>query len=147
IDGGQTCDTVGVLSPVVDMISSLEVMETLKYLTGNHSKLRNTLYTADIWFNRHYEIKILEPDPDCPTCQKNIYPALKQQTSDFETVLCGRNTVQIHQKSKLDLKGWSQKLGRVATVKETPFLIKAQMSDGIQFVLFPDGRVLVQGTE
>ena len=147
IDGGETCDTVGVLSPVVDMVSSLEVIETLKYLTQNHSRLRNTLYTVDMWLNKHYDIKLSKPDPNCLTCQKKIYPALKLRTSDLETVLCGRNTVQIHQKTNIDLKEWSQKLKKVATIKQTPFLIKALLSEDIQFVLFPDGRVLVQGTE
>src|SRR5690625_2176876 len=34
-DNGQTCDTVGVISPAVDLVSSMQVTETLKYLTGN----------------------------------------------------------------------------------------------------------------
>lgn len=144
---GQTCDTVGVLSPAVDMIASLEVMETMKYLTGNQAQLRNTLHTVDIWFNKHYDMKLSQIDPNCQTCQKQTFPDLKRHSTDSETVLCGRNTVQIHQRSNLDLNDWAKKLGSVATVKQTPFLIKVQLTAGIQFVLFPDGRVLVQGTE
>lgn len=144
---GETCDTVGVLSPVVDMIASIEVMETLKYLTDNNSHLRNTLHTVDMWYNRHYDLKLTQTDSNCPTCQKQLYPALKLHTSNLETVLCGRNTVQIHQKSTINLKEWAKKLQHVATIKETPFLIKAQLSHEMQLVLFPDGRVLVQGTE
>src|SRR5690625_2431969 len=34
-DSGQTCDTVGVISPAVDMVSLMQVTETLKYVTGN----------------------------------------------------------------------------------------------------------------
>lgn len=145
--GGETCDTVGVLSPAVDVVASLEVMETLKFLTGNDSALRNTLHTFDMWYHSRYDMKFGPPDTECPTCQKQIYPALKTYTADIETVLCGRNTVQIHQKTRFDLKEWSNKLKKVATIKETPFLIKAQLQGSIQFVLFPDGRVLIQGTE
>lgn len=147
VGDGQTCDTVGVLSPAVDVVASLEVMETMKYLTGNYQSLRNTLHTVDLWFNKHYDIKLSHTDPNCHTCQKQIYPALKQRSTDLETVLCGRNTVQIHQLEQLNLKDWAKKLGPIATVKETPFLIKAQISEDARFVLFPDGRVLVQGTE
>lgn len=144
---GQTCDTVGVLSPAVDIVASLEVIETMKYLTGNDQALRNTLHTVDLWSNKHYDIKLMRTDPDCLTCQQQTYPALQKKVTDVETVLCGRDTVQIQQHDQLDLKEWVKKLDPVATVKETPFLIKAQISETIQFVLFPDGRILVQGTE
>ena len=94
-----------------------------------------------------FRSKILKSDPNCRTCQKQVYPALEKQTANLETVLCGRNTVQIHQKSELNLKEWANKLQYIATIKETPFLMKAQLSKEMQFVLFPDGRVLIQGTE
>ncbi|ASK63191.1 thiamine biosynthesis protein ThiF [Virgibacillus phasianinus] len=144
---GQTCDTVGVIAPAVDMVSSLQVTETIKYLTGNEKVLRNTLRTFDIWVNNQYDINLSKPKKDCPTCQNREFPSLRRKAEDEETVLCGRNTVQIHQRKALDLKKWQKKLMPVASVKQTPFLLKAQFDDEISFVLFPDGRVLVQGTE
>lgn len=48
---GQTCDTVGVIAPAVDMVASNQVTETIKYLTGNSGAMRNTLRTFDIWYN------------------------------------------------------------------------------------------------
>lgn len=146
-DAGQTCDTVGVIAPAVDMVSSIQVTETIKYLTGNTKALRNTLRTFDIWYNNQYDIKLSKVKEGCPTCQKKEYPALTRVIQDQETVLCGRNTVQIHQKSTLDLLKWNEKLSRLATVKQTPFLLKAAFEQGITLVLFSDGRVLVQGTE
>ena len=144
---GQTCDTVGVISPAVDMVSSMQVTETLKYLTGNKDHLRKTLYTFDLWFNYQYEIKLSNVNPDCPTCQQHYFPSLQKHASALETVLCGRNTVQIHEKKEMDLSIWEERLNRVAATKRTPFLLKAELDHHIQFVLFPDGRVLVQGTE
>ncbi|WP_430785262.1 ThiF family adenylyltransferase [Virgibacillus flavescens] len=144
---GQTCDTVGVISPAVDMVSSLQVTETMKYITDNEDALRNTLRSFDIWYNEQYDIKFGKPKTDCPTCQKNDYPALKTDTLNKEIVLCGRKTVQIHQKSSFQLEKWKAKLSTVAQVKQTPFLLKAAFSEGISLVLFKDGRVLVQGTE
>lgn len=144
---GQTCDTVGVIAPAVDMVASTQVTETIKYLTGNTDALRNTLRTLDIWFNNQYDIQLSGPKPECPTCQKKEYPALKKEAQDQETVLCGRNTVQIHQQSTLDLGKWTKQLSGVAAVKQTPFLVKAAFEQGITLVLFSDGRVLIQGTE
>ncbi|WP_010530993.1 ThiF family adenylyltransferase [Lentibacillus jeotgali] len=145
--GGQTCDTVGVISPAVDMISSLQVTETLKYLTGNQQALRQTLKTLDVWHNHHYDMKLTTPDPECPVCLNHEFPALQKIAQNEETVLCGRGTVQIHRKAGMNLEQWESKLGQVANIKRTPFLLKAALEDGIHFVLFKDGRVLVQGTE
>src|SRR5699024_10890710 len=96
-DSGQTCDTIGVIAPAVDIVSSMQVVESLKYLTGNKAHLRNTMRTFDIWFNYQYDMKFPKADPDCPTCRRFVYPSLHRQAADHETVLCGRNTVQIHQ--------------------------------------------------
>lgn len=145
--GGQTCDTVGVISPAVDIVSSYQVTETLKYLTGNKHHLRNTLKTVDIWFNQQLDMKFSAPNPDCPTCQMKEYPALHKKAQDHEMVLCGRNTVQIHQRPAMDLAEWERRLSPIATTKLTPFLLKAEPDNRISFVIFPDGRVLIQGTE
>ncbi|HLR66458.1 ThiF family adenylyltransferase [Virgibacillus alimentarius] len=146
-ESGQTCDTVGVIAPAVDIVSSMQVTEVFKYITGNKAHLRNTLQTYDIWYNQQYEMKFPSPDPKCPTCQHAIYPSLQRKATENETVLCGRNTVQIHQKSNMDLKKSEKKLARVAKTQLTPFLLKVQFNNEINFVIFPDGRVLIQGTE
>lgn len=146
-ESGQTCDTVGVISPAVDMISSLQTTETLKFLTGNKNNLRNTLKTVDIWFNQQYDMKLSNPDQNCRTCQKKEYPALQRTALDSEVVLCGRDTVQIHHKSRMDLENLEKQLAKVATVQRTPFLLKATFNKTINLIIFADGRVLVQGTE
>lgn len=144
---GQTCDTVGVISPVVDIISSLQVTEALKYLTGNLDALRGTLQTIDIWGNQSYDISLQSKDSACPVCTHDTFPALERSPSSDTSVLCGRNTVQIHQKQSIDLAQWGKQLSSIADVKQTPFLLKAHVDAQKEFVLFPDGRVLVQGTE
>lgn len=144
---GQTCDTVGVISPIVDMISSYQVAETLKYLTGNIKSLRQTFRTMDIWHNRNFDVKLTKQNKNCLTCQHEKYPALERTSQRHETVLCGRNTVQIHQQDELDLAKWEKRLSPVAKTSLTPFLLKAEFNGQITFVLFSDGRVLVQGTE
>ncbi|MDY0405574.1 hypothetical protein P5G51_009360 [Virgibacillus sp. 179-BFC.A HS] len=131
----------------MNMISSLQVVETLKYLTNNETSLRNSMHVIDVWQNRQYDMRFGKPVSACPTCQTQQYPALKALAKDEEVVLCGRNTVQIHHVSKLDLGEWEQRLKKVATVQRTPFLLRAKPNDEIDFVIFPDGRVLVQGTE
>ncbi|WP_368652083.1 ThiF family adenylyltransferase [Ornithinibacillus sp. 4-3] len=147
VNNGQTCDTVGVISPIVDLISSNQVTEALKYLTGNEDYLRNTLQTIDLWHNQFYEIKFSKSMVNCSTCQKEEFPALERQAHEQNISLCGRNTVQIHQRDAFELNELAVILEKIGTVQKTPFLLKVQIDNQIQFVIFPDGRVLVQGTE
>ncbi|PWA13574.1 thiamine biosynthesis protein ThiF [Pueribacillus theae] len=144
---GETCDTVGVISPIVDIVSSYEVTEALKYLAEDHHKLRNGLISIDVWQNRTHVIPFGEAKQNCPTCQRKEYPALKIDHEEIATSLCGRETVQIKAKQSFLLNEWSNRLKPIADVKETPFLLRVQLKEGERLVLFPDGRVLVQGTE
>jgi len=144
---GETCDTAGIIAPVVDMVASYQVTEAMKYLTGNIEALHGMLKTFDIWSNQHYDVKLTEPKQGCPTCQENQYPFLRDdQEGDF-VAMCGRDTIQVHTNESLDLPLWEEKLSHVATTKLTPFLLKAKLDDVHTLVLFPDGRVLIQGTE
>lgn len=144
--GGQTCDTIGVISPIVDIVASYQVVEAIKYLV-QAKKVRNTLLTLDVWNNHQYELKYKQPKKDCPACQLKQYPALSPEEKESMTVLCGRETVQIQKEGKFDLTEWSERLEKVGTIKKTPFLLKVELTEGERIVLFPDGRALVQGTE
>ncbi|MGO4887168.1 ThiF family adenylyltransferase [Anaerobacillus sp. MEB173] len=144
---GQTCDTIGVISPVVDIVASFQVVEALKFLVGDQSAQRTSLLTFDVWKHHMYEMKFSAPKQDCPTCQRKEYPALTAQAEDQITSLCGRETVQIQIGETLDLELWAERLKVVAQVTKTPFLIRAELPEGERLVLFPDGRTLVQGTE
>ncbi|GAE33457.1 ThiF family adenylyltransferase [Halalkalibacter akibai] len=143
---GQTCDTIGVISPVVDIVASYQVIEVLKYLVNDHEALRGTLRSFDVWKNHQFDLKMDTPKVGCPTCQTKQYPALTIE-EDHVTTLCGRETVQIQRKEKINLQTWADRLAGVSDIQLTPFLLRVQLSEGERLVLFPDGRVLVQGTE
>lgn len=145
---GQTCDTVGVLSPLVDIVASLEVTACLKLLTGNAADLPEQLMTFDLWQNHHFSVKLGTPDDQCPTCRLKQFPSLNSSGRDRVTTLCGRETVQITHTSPYDLDAWTERLEPlVKSVKKTPFLLRALLHEGETLVMFPDGRTLVQGTE
>lgn len=144
--GGQTCDTVGVISPIVDIVASFQAVEALKYLVEARESLRNSLLSLEVWRHQLFDMKLPGPKPDCPTCGTKRFPSLEigEQTT---TTLCGRETVQIHSGRRLDLRAWEQRLSALCRVNANPFLLKALLPEGETIVLFPDGRVLVQGTE
>lgn len=144
---GETCDTVGVLSPIVDIIASYEVAETLKYLVGDENNLRHSLLTIDIWENRTYEMTFKRAKENCPTCQTQSFPALSRMEETRVASLCGRDTVQIKANQPFSLDEWEKKLEKAAKVTKTPFLLRVDLPEEERLVLFPDGRTFIQGTE
>ena len=104
---GETCDTVGVLSPITDIIGSFEAMEAMKILVG--AETNPNLEQLDIWDNSFLQMDISEgKNPECPTCVHHQFDFL-DRSSNLQasyTTLCGRDTVQINfrQKAELDLK-------------------------------------------
>ncbi|WP_274365640.1 ThiF family adenylyltransferase [Paenibacillus thermotolerans] len=143
---GQTCDTIGVISPVVDIVASYQSVEAIKYLVGARSAMRRGLLSIELWQHQVFEMKLPPVKADCPTCGRNMYPALEIDANPV-AVMCGRDTVQIQGAKPLELDQWEQKLSKVCRVSRNMFLLKADVTDKEKLVLFPDGRVLVQGTE
>lgn len=147
---GETCDTVGVIAPVVDIIASFEAAEALKLLVGAHDEVRKGLLSIDIWNNMIQEIGWGRPRNHCPSCQLREFPALEIRDEQQITSLCGRETIQITPRgnTRWDLEEWTARLSRVGHVQKTPFLLRFQAeAERLKLVLFPDGRVLIQGTE
>src|SRR5271157_4303011 len=71
----ETCDTIGVLGPIVNLIASLEVAEALKLLSGNANSLHGRLMSCDVWSGRLQSIQP-ERNPECRTCARREYPYL-----------------------------------------------------------------------
>ncbi|MFC3040740.1 thiazole biosynthesis adenylyltransferase ThiF [Virgibacillus xinjiangensis] len=146
---GATCDTAGVISPIVQLIVAHQSAEALKILTGNHGALRKQLISYDIWSNQQSAIDVgaLKED-SCPSCgQAPTYPFLDYESQTKTAVLCGRDTVQIRPASreKRDLQKVASKLSQTAEVRHNEFLLSFK-KDPYRFVMFQDGRVLVHGT-
>jgi adenylyltransferase/sulfurtransferase len=147
VDGeGQTCDTIGVIAPIVDIVASFQAVEALKYLVEATSAQRHGLLSLEIWQHQIFNMKLSEPKSDCPTCQLKQYPSLQNIENQIAT-LCGRATIQIKAPKPLILEQWERKLSQIGKVSGNPFLLKVELPEGEKLVLFLDGRVLIQGTE
>lgn len=147
--GGATCDTDGIISPVVQMVTAHQVAEALKILVGDESSLHHKLITFDLWHHRYSSIKVSHAKKkDCPSCGESpAYPFLSKDYQTKTAVLCGRDSVQIrpHVRHKRDLLELKQRLPEGA-VQMNSFLLSYQEGNH-RFVFFKDGRVLVHGTK
>lgn len=144
----ETCDTSGVIAPVVDIIASYQAVEAFKLLVGDSDRIRDGLLSVDLWHGYQHTLKWGEPKTDCPTCAKREFPSLRVANEDQFTSLCGRETIQITPQGvkQRDLAAWKERLANVGEVEINPFLLRCRV-EGKTLVLFQDGRVMVQGTD
>jgi len=144
-----TCETAGVLSPIVNIVASYQASEALKILTGGLDKVNRELIYLDVWENIQRRIKIapLLGKVDCPCCQKRRFEWLDGDQGSHTTSLCGRNAVQVAHRtpSALNFEDMAGHLETLGEVSYNRFLLKFKV-DGYDFTVFPDGRAIIKGT-
>ena len=143
-----TCDTAGVILPIIATIASYQVTEALKILTGNTSKLHGKLLQFDVWEHRVTQIKLGAPEKDCPTCAHHNFAFLTPHAGQLVLSLCGRNAVQISPASTttLNLAQLAARLSNSGEVSYNRYLLKFA-GEGYEMTIFPDARAIIQGTD
>jgi len=146
--GAPTCDTAGVIMPIISTVSSIQVVEAVKILTENFDKLHGSLMQIDVWQNDWRKIKLSKPNSDCETCGKANFALLDSGENEQFTTLCGRDAVQIlpPRPSQIDLEKLAGRLKNVGDVKHNEYLIRLNVG-GYELTVFRDARAIVRGTD
>ena len=144
-----TCDTAGVLSPIVNVVASIQVAEVLKILTGNVRRTNRRLLCFDVWENSYRLIEIVNAKDQgtCPCCRLRRFEFLEEARNSLATTLCGRDSVQIgvREGGRLNLRELAQRLKAVGKVQINEFLLRFTI-DQFEIAVFADGRGIVRGT-
>ena len=145
-----TCDTAGILGPVVNVVASFQACEAIKILSGKRQAVSRTLNVFDLWENRLRQINLdslLEAN-DCPTCHGREFPWLEGHRGSHTAVLCGRHAVQLTfpESTSLSLEALERKLQGVGIVTRNAFLLRLEV-DAYRLTVFPDGRAIIGGTD
>jgi adenylyltransferase/sulfurtransferase len=144
-----TCETAGVLAPIVNIVASYQAAEAFKLLTGQRDRISRDLIYVDVWDNVQRRIKIapLLGKVDCPCCRRRRFEWLEGEQGSHTTSLCGRNAVQVTHRTaaRLNFEELARHLDRLGDVSYNRFLLKFT-ADGHEFTVFPDGRAIIKGT-
>ena len=142
-----SCDTAGVIGPIVLLVASMQVAEALKILAGAREAVCRKITSIDLWENRLESVNLPPRNPNCPCCARQEYPFLDGLVGADATALCGRNSVQIRRPegARIDLDSLARRLGPLAHLEQNRFLLRAVI-DGYKLTVFPDGRAIVNGT-
>lgn len=145
-----TCDSFGILAPIINVIASIQSIEAIKILSGNRDQISRQLAVISLWDThlRLLDVSKLRDTVDCPTCQRNEFVWLSGQQGSHWAVLCGRNAVQLNlpDRHALDLGDLEKRLKTLGKVERNPFLLRLHV-DEFSLTAFPDGRAIINGTE
>ena len=143
-----TCDTSGVIMPIIASISAVQVTEAIKLLVGDTGSLHHSLMQIDVWSNDWHRIKLAEPNPDCKCCGRHEYEFLEAESREFTAVLCGRDAVQIAppRPTELDLGAFAARLNGTMPIKQNEYLVRFEI-DGHEVTVFRDARAIIKGTD
>ena len=142
-----TCDTAGVIMPIISIVAAVQVAEALKLLTGQNESLHRSLMQFDVWRNEWRKINPGPPAPDCVTCSLARFETLEATAGDFAAVLCGRNAVQISpaQATQLDFGQLAARLKATGEVKFNDYLLRFRTGE-YEMTVFQDARSIISGT-
>ncbi|MBE3594423.1 MAG: ThiF family adenylyltransferase [Candidatus Carbobacillus altaicus] len=151
---GETCDTVGVIAPIVDIIASLEATAALKYLVQDEAHLPHTLIDIDVWALTWGQIDIRQAkNPACPACGDRHFEFLEGQagapfSAPLVSMVCGRNAIQVRPRhaKQVSLEEIASRWQSIGKVRQNEYLLRLEI-DEIILTLFQDGRLLVQGVD
>ncbi|PID25385.1 ThiF family adenylyltransferase [Sporosarcina sp. P7] len=144
-----TCDTVGVISPIVVTTAARQTAELLKCITG--APMEPRLESVDLWTGERAAMDVHSmKKSSCPSCSDSpVYPYLTANEVIRTAVLCGRDTVQLSwpKHRQVELIPFAESIrGIVSNLKQNPYLVSCEYN-AHRLVLFRDGRMLVHGTK
>lgn len=144
-----TCDTAGIIGPIVHVVASIEAAEALKILSGHREAVSRRLAIIDLWDSqvRHVDLDKLASSNDCRVCKHREFVWLAGERGDSSAVLCGRNAVQLSGAAgaAISLDELAARLNSIGRVERNAYLVRFYVDDYVVTV-FADGRTIVGGT-
>ncbi len=141
-----TCDTEGVLNTGPALVAAMQATAAIKHWVDPDS-MDTRLRHIDLWQGTVRVLDVLRTE-DCATCVRGEYTFLREDARAWVTTLCGRNAVQITPPADSpapDLGALRTRLEAVGRVRDNGLLLQASI-EAYTLLVFPDGRVVVQGT-
>ena len=143
-----TCDTAGILGPVVSVVAGIAASEGIKLLVEGGERNQGIIH-VDLWDNTFNIFDSGAPRPNCPACGQGEYEFLERETGAQAASLCGRDAVQIRVPGvqHLPLTDVVERLRQVSQVTAfNDYLVRFKV-DGYEITLFADARAIIKGTD
>ncbi len=143
---GPTCETAGVVAPIVHVIAGIQAGEALKLLAGRVDSLLPGLVTVDLGTGQFDVLDLRGRAPWCPACTAGQFDYAVAGSAGGSAVLCGRDAVQVRpgHEAHLDLGALAERLGASAEVRAVNEHLVRFVVPEAELVVFRDGRAIVK---
>ncbi|UCH38087.1 MAG: HesA/MoeB/ThiF family protein [Candidatus Bathyarchaeota archaeon] len=147
-EGMPTCETTGVLTPILATIASIQVSEALHLLLEREPCLGNKVLFIDINTLNFSTIDVVRRD-DCPICGTDTIEVGTTPIASKVVELCGKDSFMASSNQPLDLK-----IDEVFSILTTHYPVKQrsnlgiaiEYSPGVTINLMKTGNALIRGT-
>ena len=138
----DTCETIGVLNSIANLISSIQTNEAIKTIL-NKDYEKNLLF-FDVWKNELSKIKV-NRNENCICCFKHNFEYLTGKKMSRMVKLCGDNIYQIKTKSidKTQFNNLKNKLKKIGKIIDFDYCINFDN----KITVFNDGRALIKAKD
>ena len=127
------CGTEGVHPSILTTISSVQVSETIRIITGKEPNLANKLFLADIKKLDYDKITIIKQNR-CKVCGSNADLSMKKTKRKLIENICGREGKSVHIISpKEDLKINLDYLNKIIERKQFKIIRKGELGTTIKY--------------
>ena len=139
-----TCDTAGVIAPIVHVVAGIQAGEALKLLAGRTDALLPGVVTVDLWQGTFEVMDLRGQAPWCPACVSARFEYADAAATP-SAALCGRDAVQIRapRGAAIDLTALAGRLAAAGEVRANEHLVRFTAA-GAELVVFQDGRAIVK---
>lgn len=143
----DTCETAGVLAPVVHMISSFQVTHALKLAVQDEPEKSTGIFQVDIWQDTWRTLDLPKRRDDCACCVLGRFDYLENRATSLESRLCGRGAIQIRpgRDSEIDWTRIRKRLSEYTSGPSNQYVLRFT-ADDLDLALFRDGRAIIKGT-
>lgn len=140
-----TCDSAGILAPIIHVMASLQVTSVLQWLSGSRESVSSKLTVVDLWNSGFRTLDLSSLDrASCPTCSLGERAWLSGERGSMSVVLCGRNSVQVTLGGAIDLEALPSRFPGIQPQTSNRFLMRWKVGEHV-LTVFRDGRVIVGG--
>jgi len=153
-----TCETVGVIPPIINIIASIQVNETLEIILKGKPLLTNKILYCDV-SSLSFDVFNVARRKDCPVCgipatQAQRVEGKREKTTEKIgenlTELCGKESYMItpREQASMDMKETGGILSRKFKVKLTgDYGVTLEVSDRVSVSIMKGGNVLIKGAK
>ncbi|MEE2907471.1 MAG: ThiF family adenylyltransferase [Planctomycetota bacterium] len=147
-----TCDTAGVLGPIIATVAAHEALQVIKILLDHEQDLDRSLVSFDAWRNEIRRLAAPDPVEACPCCGQRRFEWLDGRRGGTTTTLCGRGAVQVlpDKPSRIELADLVHRLSTHGEFTVHGGVLRGQLREErnesgqpVELTIFEDLRALI----